>query len=228
MNPIASDIQSQAEGLPWFHSIDLGNGVITKGAKAASILESEADVVFRYFEPGSSVLDIGAWDGFFSFMAKRRGASRVLATDHFSWVGGGWGTKRSFDFARATLKLEIDEKVIDPSDMTADTVAASDVVLFLGVLYHLKHPLYILERVAPLAKKQFIVETQLDVTDIPRPAAAFYPGRELGNDPTNWWGPNVPAVIAMLQTVGFQRVAYTAHPSYPGSRGFFHAFRESE
>src|SRR3954451_17550632 len=218
-------IQQQIMSLPWFHSIDLGDGLLTPGVKHHDILTAEAEVVFSTFQPGMSVLDIGAWDGFFSFEAKRRGASRVLATDHFSWIGNGWGKKACFDLARQTLGLPIDDLIIDPTEMTMSTVEQSDVVLFLGVLYHLRHPLYILERVAGLAKHQFIVETQLDLNDVSRPAMAFYPGRELGDDPTNWWAPNVPAAIAMLNTAGFQNVSYTPHPKYPGIRGFFHAFR---
>ena len=53
---------------------------------------------------GESVLDIGAWDGFFSFEAERRGASRVVAADYYSWHGTGWGTgtgKAGFELAQA-------------------------------------------------------------------------------------------------------------------------------
>jgi len=220
-----SDLRTKVAALPWFHSIDLGHGVITPGAKAPAVLSAEADVVFSMFRPGSSVLDIGACDGFFSFAAKQRGASRVLATDQFSWTGGGWGKKASFDLARQVLGLDVAEQVIDPTEMTRSTVERHDVVLFLGVLYHLKHPLYVLERIADLARHELIMETQLDLTSEKRPAMAFHPGRELADDPTNWWAPNVPAAIAMLNTVGFPEVVYTEHPLYPGVRGIFHAYR---
>ena len=52
----------------------------------------------------------------------------------------------------------------------------------------------------------------------------FYPGRELANDPTNWWGPNSACVTAMLRDSGFARVEYQQHPRYP-DRGIFHAYR---
>jgi tRNA (mo5U34)-methyltransferase len=220
-----SNLLSEVNSLPWFHSIQLGEGVITPGVKSADVLRCEADVAFKRLEPGMTVIDIGAWDGFFSFEAKKRGASRVLATDHFSWVGGGWGTKRSFDLAKKVLELEIDERVIDPLEICSDTVEPFDCILFLGVLYHLKHPLYVLERISQIATHHLVMETQLDFTDISRPAVAFYPGAELANDSTNWWGPNVPAAIGMLKTAGFTRVEFSDHPAYPGVRGFFHAFR---
>jgi tRNA (mo5U34)-methyltransferase len=59
-----------------------------------------------------------------------------------------------------------------------------DVVLFLGVLYHLPNPLLALERVASVASDLLVVETVVDMVGFGRPAAAFYPGRELNGDPT--------------------------------------------
>jgi tRNA (mo5U34)-methyltransferase len=63
-----------------------------------------------------------------------------------------------------------------------------------------------LERVASVTGEQLILETHTDLLAIEQPAMAFYPGRELNDDPTNWWGPNPAAVTAMLQAVGFRRV----------------------
>src|SRR4029434_6959042 len=80
------------------------------------------------------------------------------------------------------------------------------VVLFLGGLYPLLHPLLGLECVASVTRDLLILETVVDMVGTRRPAAAFYPGRELNRDPTNWWGPNVPAVHGMLHSVGFQQV----------------------
>jgi tRNA (mo5U34)-methyltransferase len=70
----------------WFHSIDLGNGIITPGIKPPAMHAREAAA---FFDPimidGRTVIDIGAWNGFYSFEAKRRGAKRVLATDNYTW-----------------------------------------------------------------------------------------------------------------------------------------------
>jgi hypothetical protein len=63
-------------------------------------------------------------------------------------------------------------------------------MLFAGVLYHLRHPLFELERVAKLVSSELIVEMHLDAMDYDRPAMVFYPGAELNSDDTNWWGPN--------------------------------------
>jgi tRNA (mo5U34)-methyltransferase len=78
--------------------------------------------------------------------------------------------------------------------------------LFLGVLYHLKDPLGALERLASLTRDRLILETHVDLIGSRRPACAFYPGAELHADASNWWGPNPPAVVAMLEAAGFSQV----------------------
>ena len=73
-----ASLQSRVAELPRHHSIDLGDGVITPGGKSSAICAGEASLIFdRVDLSGRSVLDIGAWNGFFSFEAKRRGAARV-------------------------------------------------------------------------------------------------------------------------------------------------------
>jgi tRNA (mo5U34)-methyltransferase len=91
-------------------------------------------------------------------------------------------------------------------DLTPEKVGTFDLVLFLGVLYHMRYPLQALERVFSVTGEQLILETHVDLIGCKRPAMAFYPGKELGRDPTNWWGPNPAAVLGMLKTVGFRRV----------------------
>ncbi len=70
----------------------------------------------------------------------------------------------------------------------------------------MKHPLLALERVSSVTRRHLIMQTQVDMLAVPRPAIAFYPGSELGDDPTNWCAPNPAALIAMLETVGFRRI----------------------
>ena len=77
---LSDEEQQQMESIPWFHSIDLGDGVVTEGASEIQIPEEQ----FPSFA-GRSVLDIGAWDGYYSFMAERLGARRVVALDHDAW-----------------------------------------------------------------------------------------------------------------------------------------------
>jgi tRNA (mo5U34)-methyltransferase len=201
------DLQSKVDALRWYHTIDLGQGVITRG------IDNSPERLERVHLPGDlsgrSVLDIGAWDGFFSFEAERRNAARVVACDHYAWHGVGWGTgqgKAGFQLARLARASRVEDVDADVMDLSAERIGTFDVVLFLGVLYHVPNPLLALERVAAVAADLLILETVVDMVGLGRPAAAFSPGRELGDDPTNWWGPNHAAVVGMLQSVGFRRV----------------------
>lgn len=204
--------------LHWYHSIDLGNGIVTPGIddtpRRLSRIGLPADL------RGASVLDVGAWDGFFSFEAERRGAGRVLATDHFCWGGAGWGTKDGFELARAVLTSQVEDIEVDVLDLSPQRVGVFDVVLFLGLLYHTRHPLLALERIFAVTRDLLIVETVVDLLSCRGPAVAFYPDSELYGDRTNWWGPNPAAVTAMLQSVGFSRVeVVSSHRSLPARAG---------
>jgi len=161
----------------WFHTIDFGDGIVTKGHCAADILRAKADCYFSTSPVRKSVLDIGCWDGYFSLEALRRGASRVLATDHHVWHGE-WG-RGAFDLVREHLAPNLEVKDIDIYDISPATIGTFDIVLFTGVLYHARHPLLALERAASVCAGTLVVETVLDVTDVARPAMVFYPGPEL-------------------------------------------------
>lgn len=205
-NPPLSEqsLREQMDAIKWFHSIELAPGITTSGidvtADRVSVLRLPGDL------SGKTVLDVGAWDGFFSFEAERRNAARIVAADMFAWHGDNWSGKEGFDLARRARRSKVEDVDIDVMDLAPDRVGTFDLVLFLGVLYHVRHPLLALERVASVTGDQLILETHVDLTWTHRPAMAFYPGYELRLDPTNWWGPNPEAVKAMLYAVGFKRV----------------------
>jgi tRNA (mo5U34)-methyltransferase len=156
---------------------------------------------------GKTVLDVCAWDGFFSFEAERRGAQRVLAVDSYAWDGSGWSSKEGFDLAARLLGSQVESQLVDPLELSQGRVGGQfDVVLFLGVLYHMRHPLLALERLASVTRELLILETETDCMFSRRPKMAFYPGAELSGDQTNWFGPNARAVEAMLRVVGFTRI----------------------
>ena len=198
------ELKERVAQIRWHHSIDLGSGVIIPGqdnsARKLARLKLPASLA------GKTVLDVGAWDGYFSFDAERRGAKRVLATDSYSWNGShDWGDKRGFLLARTALASKVEDCDIDVLDLSPDRIGTFDVVLFLGVLYHMKHPLLALERVASVCHDMVVLETVVDMLFCRRPAMAFYPQDELGRAATNWCGPNPAAVLGMLRTVGFKR-----------------------
>jgi tRNA (mo5U34)-methyltransferase len=190
----------------WFHSLDFGDGQVTRGTNPNFRLRGMADVVFRNGVAGKTVLDIGAWDGFYSFEAERRGAARVLATDHFCWSGEGWGTKQGFDYAHARLRSRVESLEVDLFDLNPSKLGTFDVALFLGVLYHLQDPYRGLKHAAAMTHDLLIVETVTACNALPLPVMRFYPGKELNNDPTNFWAPNTKCLRYMLQDAGFRRI----------------------
>lgn len=213
----------------WFHSYDFPDGENVTGVKPLWMLKAEADRVFKHGVTGKTVLDIGAWDGFFSFEAEKRGASRVLATDHFSWSGPGWATQAGFDYAHAKHGSKIEARDIDVPDLTPDSVGRFDMVLFLGVLYHLKDPFTILESVSALTNNHLVLETETALDFLPWPVMRYYEGSSLNNDPTNFWAPNRAGLKALLREFGFKRFSfstlYLVPPSPIRGRVIMHAWK---
>ena len=202
------ELQKKADEIRWWHTMDLGFGVVTRGLtdpeQGLSRMRFPADL------SGKRVLDVGTWDGFFAFEAERRGAADVLATDSFIWNqnDGYWTGRRGFNLAHSALQSRVRPLEIDVMDISPESVGGTfDIVLFLGVLYHLRHPLLALERMSHVAHDLMIVETVVDNLLVPWSSLAFYPERELGDDPTNWFGPNVRAAVDLLHVAGFPYVA---------------------
>jgi tRNA (mo5U34)-methyltransferase len=202
--------QFTPDDVQWFHSIRLGD-TVTRGLRPIGILEAEADLIFRYPIKGKTFLDIGAWDGFFSFEAERRGARDVLSTDWFCWGGPGWGTKAGYDTAHRMLGSKCRTFEVDVPDLDPGKLGTFDVVLFSGVLYHVKDTLSCLERAAAMSHDLLIIETITKNNAMPMPLAEYAPG--LDNDPTIFWLLNIAAIKAMLAGSGFKRVevALNAH-----------------
>jgi len=213
-NPVALNPHFAAD-VRWFHSFDLPDGTRIEGIKPLNILKAEADLLFPESLVGKSVLDIGAWDGFFSYEAERRGAKRVLATDHFCWSGPGWGTRDGFDFIHSVLESHVESQDVDVVDLDPSLMGQFDMVLFLGVLYHVKDPYRCLEVAARMTSDHLVIETVTALAHEELPAMRLYKPGELGNDPTNFWAPNVPALEVMLRTFGFSRIEAIPSPVSP-------------
>ncbi len=183
----------------WWHSIDLGQGQVTPGVHSQEELH---DNFRRFVLPddlrGKRVLDIGCWDGFYSFESERRGAE-VVAVD--CW------RPENFFRAKAALGSRIEFHELSVYDVTPARLGTFDIVLFLGVLYHLRHPLLALERVCELTRETAIVESHVVDNLFPtnHPIMEFYEEDELGGQFDNWWGPNRACLSRMLRASGFAR-----------------------
>jgi tRNA (mo5U34)-methyltransferase len=219
------DLKAEVKKHYWWHTIDLGNGVITQGAKDAELMKREADL---FFSPvslhGKTVLDVGAWNGGFSVEALRRGASRVAGLDHLTWNLMQPPARETFDLVSRAFgnRLEAIDENLDRPGLSLNHLGRFDVVLFAGVFYHLLDPIAATRELSSLVNEALIVETHIVHTQDPRPSMVFYPGSELDGDASNWWGPNIQCVVALLRQFGFSRITVSEGSS--SNRAVFHAF----
>jgi tRNA (mo5U34)-methyltransferase len=214
VEPGVAELRRAVADRTWFHTIDLGNGVRTPGHKDTA---AEWEYLHLPDLAGRSVLYVGAYDGFFSFEAERRGAARVVASDHWVWNWPGSDARGNFELASRALGSQVQMRDIRVEDIGPVTLGATfDVVLFLGVLYHAPDPVGYLRRVRSVTADVAIVETVVDLLDVPIPAAAYYAGASLNGDASNHFGPNPLTVEAMLRDAGFSQI--TAFPPWTVSK----------
>ena len=212
-------LQRRIEELgPWFHNMRL-QGVATA---PEHFLGDYPAVKYRHFRDtlpadmaGLSVLDIGCNAGFYALEMKRRGAERVLGID----TDERYLTQARF--AAEVSGLDIDFKRMAVWDVGA-LQERFDLVIFMGVLYHLRHPLLALDLIHEhVAKDLFLFQSMqrgsrevADVAEdyeITAPGAFDQPGypklhfieHRYSHDQTNWWIPNRACVEAMLRSAGF-------------------------
>jgi tRNA (mo5U34)-methyltransferase len=206
----------------WYHRIELPGGVVTPGKNPIN-----ADA-YRIPEDltGWRVLDVGAWDGYWTFEALKRGAREVVAIDDFSDYLGllrpdqrhAWKT---FDLCREALGYREDRCTrieMTVYDATEARLGRFDLVMFFGTLYHLRHPLLALDRLAAICDRQINVESAICDDYSPyrggmgqgypggQMVMEFYPGDELGSNHTNWWAPTLQCMAGMVYAAGFAKV----------------------
>jgi tRNA (mo5U34)-methyltransferase len=205
----------------WFHNLDL-NGVPTA---PGHFLGDYPAVKWRRFAhavpadlSGRTVLDVGCNGGFYAIEMKRRGASHVLAIDTDERYLAQAG------FAAEVMNVEIEFQQLSVFDLPS-LGRRFDLVLFMGVLYHLRHPLLALDLLREhVVGERLVFQSMLrgpehsvkvnadyEFTDTtpfedPRyPVMYFVEGKYAG-DPTNWWIPNASCAEAMLRSAGFRIV----------------------
>jgi tRNA (mo5U34)-methyltransferase len=213
------EIESKVKALgKWFHNIDL------KGVKTAPdhFLGDYPSVKFRGFRhaipedlTGMSVLDIGCNAGFYSIEMKKRGAERVLAIDSDE------DYLKQARFAASVNEMNIEFRKMNVYEVP-QLREKFDVVIFMGVLYHLRHPLLALDLLHDhVAKDLLIFQSMQRGSNSVFPVEDNYPFWETGvfaeedfpkmhfiehhysGDCTNWWIPNRACVEAMLRSSGF-------------------------
>ncbi len=207
----------------WFHNLDL-HGVPTA---PNHFLGDFPNVKWKHLAgalpqdlTGASVLDIGCNGGFYSIQLKRRGAERVLGID----VDDRYLSQARFAAEQLNLDIEFEKRSVYD---TASIAGQFDYVLFMGVFYHLRYPLFALDNIIKKVKGQLIFQTMVrgseqtkqfednyhfwnkGIFSDPQFPVMYFIENRYADDPTNWWVPNASACEAMLRSSG---LAIVAHP----------------
>lgn len=222
---------------PWFHNLDLG------GVKTAPdhFLGDYPALKWKTFEHaissdlcGKSVLDVGCNAGFYAQEMKRRGASRVLGID---WDEHYLAQAR---FAAEVSGLDIEFRRMSVYDV-AEIGETFDLVLFLGVLYHLRHPLLALDLLHDHVCRDLLVFqslmrgcskaagferdypfTETEIFEDPQFPRMYFIEHSYSHDYTNWWIPNRACAEAMLRDSGFDIIQHPEQEVFIAKRMDIH------
>jgi len=223
------------DGIHWHQRWQLFDGIYLPGRNdVETMLES---VGLPGDLTGQRVLDVGAWNGGFSFECERRGASEVIALSLEDPKTSG------FDRLKSLLGSNVSYVLGSVYNLDPDVLGEFDIVLFLGVLYHLRYPLLAADKLRRVTKGELFIETHvIDQCFIPAgktsseavpsaeispslqdvPLWQFYRRTELSGDASNWFGPNIRAVLDGFGSAGFDvtmtqswghRAGFRARPS---------------
>src|SRR5215212_373725 len=219
---------------PWFHNLDL-KGVKTAPDHFLGDYPSFKFASFAHVIPrdltGRTVLDIGCNAGFYSMEMKRRGAARVVGVDSEDLY------LEQARFAAQVEGLDIEYRKLSVYDV-AQLGEKFDFVIFMGVLYHLRHPLLALDLLREHVVGDLLLfqsmqrgsEDSIDVGanhefwetelfDLPAYPRLHFIEHRYADDPTNWWVPNAACAEAMLRSSGFEVVEHPEQEVYLCRRG---------
>lgn len=207
---------------PWFHCIDLGDGLVTKSRSAIGEPVEHPRPTWEKVKvclptdlSGSSVLDVGCNAGFYCIEVKRRGAKRVLGID------AQRDLIRQAVFVRKVLGLDIEYRRMSVYDLDPLDIGQFDITLALGLIYHCKHLVSALEKLFVVTRKLLVLETAIYppekspgsfVYELGGTQPSLHPLAYVENPPDakeaiyNWFLPSVDALSALLRNIGFDKV----------------------
>tara|TARA_Y100000590_G_scaffold470070_1_gene661779 strand:+ start:3055 stop:4026 length:972 start_codon:yes stop_codon:yes gene_type:complete len=208
INKIIESVPVQKNGIfSWYHSFRFGS-VYAPGSITSLKYQMWVSSLIPENLEGKTILDIGAADGFYSFLCESRGAKKVVAVDWFKFPG--------FTAAHKILnsKVEFQKLVIDDSTLgftklksdigtINDIEEKFDIVLLFGVFYHLPNPTMVIQKLFEKTDMLLIASHIIDSKEL---AMYYYPeGSLTSGDTTNWWVPTPPCLIDIGTRIGFEK-----------------------
>lgn len=206
----------------WFHNLDLF-GVPTA---PNHFLGDFPNIKWKHIAgsipedlTGATVLDIGCNGGFYSIQLKRRGAKRVLGID----IDDRYLNQARFAARTLDLDIEFQKRSVYEVDALPGKF---DYVFFMGVLYHLRYPLFALDKVVKKVGGKLVFQTMIrgseqvkrwdedyhfwnkKIFEDPQFPRMYFIEKKYASDPTNWWIPNCAAAEGMLRSAGLDIVAH--------------------
>lgn len=179
----------------WHHAFEIYPGLVTPGTYDPGFLLEKMRLAADL--RGMRVLDIGTSDGFFALQLARRGAE-VVAIDYRGKQDHGYYVMERLN------PIQITYHRMNVYELADKHLGQFDIVLFIGVLYHLPDMIRALHMIRQCCRGTLFVETHSE-NDFCRdiPVARYYKGSTLANDHTNFWAPNRLCVFDMLHDTGF-------------------------
>jgi tRNA (mo5U34)-methyltransferase len=207
----------------WYHRIYLGNGIYTMPSTLAEQLWALIKPTFPGDLKGASMLDVGCNAGLFSILAKLQGAGRVLGIESIHIFID------QAEYIRNIWQMDMEYRLMDAHDI-GKIDEEFDLVMFAGILYHLKNPLQVLEDIGRRCRDAVVVETEIipedprnlvvarlgppgkiELTATTKGFMKFYERDEMNGDGSNWWAPDTECLLGMLRVAGFK---YFSRPIY--------------
>ncbi|HEU0008073.1 MAG TPA: DUF1698 domain-containing protein [Terriglobia bacterium] len=223
----------------WYQHFELPNGLRTGNGQEPGY---DAKARWNLIEPhvpadvaGKTVLDLGGNAGFFSIQMKLRGASRCVLVDPF--VEFNWQAR----FAAAQFGVELEIINEDAHTYCLTTEERFDYVIFLGLLYHLKYPGLVLDRLAEMTKHRIYIQSHIigseadryqnkanyerslddPLLDDPAYPKLMFVENLYNGDVTNWWIPNYAALASLVRSAGL-KILDRPHPQVIVAEPEFH------
>lgn len=196
------EIEKQASLIEWWHSIEIptsdGKTYVTKG----NVNHCSEDIANNRFGvpvslENKTVLDVGCWDGYFSFLAEKRGA-KVSACDPLQGCSHFEQGTDGFAFAKKALNSKVKFEVNTIEDYSKKD-EVFDIVFLYGTLYHVENPVEHLKALSKLTKEYALIETAISQAQ----SEGWEFNNGFDNDPTNFWYPSISGLERVLKYVGF-------------------------